>query len=671
MNFRIFSLSVLTFLAACNNSDPQVTESSFELPPGPVVVTPEPVPVVAPGPVPVVIPSVWPKDNVIEDKNAFDAGPEGGIELALVDETPAVKHHNTTIGGKTVEYTATAGHLVAYAPNDTASSGTGGAQASIFYMAYTRDDLPKENRPVTFFFNGGPGSASIWLHLGSWAPKRLKTSEPFIPESAYTKKPATFPWIANEETLLDKSDLVFVDPVGTGYSQAIKPHQNQDFWGMEIDARVDLDFIRRYINKNNRQLSPKYLYGESYGGIRIPIIANMLETAGTKSYEPDPSGKKATVLSGVILNSPILDYDTNCGQGGDMSCNGFLPTFGMTADYYKKGTKRGDAPKSQYLDTLRTFVREKYNPARSLWYTPVLGQMKDLANQTEFQFEWLTTYWDNAADARAWAAVNPDNALSYGTELADLFVTDTADHENFINKFLVDPYSTMKDFAETAAKNVEKAFTPGWLKYPATPVGNDFFQDMTKITGLDIDWFREFELSSNKFHASIMPDKNLGIYDARLNIPKDGGYDLTFYEDEAFAAGIKTVLPDDFNYHNASEYSVLGDVILSLWKYERENKLQNSRSSLPDLVGTLTYDSTVKMLALHGYYDLVTPFHQTELDLLGAGLARRIPVENFEGGHMIYYSEEARIPAKKTLDAFYDAPPYTPPSVTIQTMSLN
>jgi len=130
-------------------------------------------------------------------------------------------------------------------------------------------------------------------------------------------------------------------------------------------------------------------------------------------------------------------------------------------------------------------------------------------------------------------------------------------------------------------------------------------------------------------------------------------------------------LPDEFNYHNAAEYSLLGDVILSLWKYERVNKVQNSRSSLPDLVGTLTYDSAVKMLALHGYYDLVTPFHQTELDLLGAGLAQRIPVENFEGGHMIYYSEEARIPAKKTLDAFYDAPPYAPPSVTTQTMSLN
>ncbi len=174
----------------------------------------------------------------------FDGGPEGGLELAAVDETPAVKHHSTTISGKTVEYTATAGHLIAYAPAEPASPATTDAQASIFYMAYTRDDLPKENRPVTFFFNGGPGSASIWLHLGSSAPKRLKTGEPFIPESAYTEKPATFPWIDNEETLLDKSDLVFVDPVGTGYSQAIKPHQNQDFWEMEVDARVDLDFIR-------------------------------------------------------------------------------------------------------------------------------------------------------------------------------------------------------------------------------------------------------------------------------------------------------------------------------------------------------------------------------------------------------------------------------------------
>ncbi|CAN7166230.1 hypothetical protein LJR231_000223 [Phyllobacterium sp. LjRoot231] len=649
MNFRTFSLFILVFLAACNNSD--VSKGTFE-------------------PEPVVIPSVWPEDHAVLDQNVFDGGPEAGLELVAVDETPAVKHHSTTINGKTVEYTATAGHLIAYAPTDPASPGTTDAQASIFYMAYTRDDLPKENRPVTFFFNGGPGSASIWLHLGSWAPKRLKTSEPFIPESAYTEKPATFPWIDNTETLLDKSDLVFVDPVGTGYSQAIKPHQNQEFWGMEIDARVDLDFIRRYINRNNRQLSPKYLYGESYGGIRIPIIANLLETAGTKSFEPDPTGKKPIVLSGVILNSPILDYDTNCGQGGDMSCRGFLPSYGMVADYFNKSTKRGQTSAPDYANTLRTFVTDKYNPAYGLWHNPELGRLKDLAANAEWLAGMLADYFTNDPGAAEWFE-DKVAVTAYATDVANFYIARSADRPKFIDEFVANPVDRARILAEVAAAAAKDAVLPAWLEYTQSAPGIDFLKDMASITGLDVNWVDEFEMTPGKFGDSIMPDKNLGIYDARLNIPKVGGYDLTFYEDVAFAAGIKTVLPDEFNYHNASEYSVLGDVIRSLWKYERENKQQNSRSSIPDLVGTLTYDSTVKMLALHGYYDLVTPFHQTELDLIGAGLSQRIPVENFEGGHMMYYSEEARVPAKMTLDAFYDAPAYTPPSVTTQTMSLN
>lgn len=344
MHYRILFLSALICLTACSDSsdssvgsvgsDSSVGNNSNDTIAGTggTFIPPkvDPVTFVSPG------------DHVVEDMNVYSGTADAGLELAA-DEAPAVKNHETMINGQLVKYTARAGHLTAYAPKDSISPEKKDAQASIFYMAYTRDDQPKDKRPVTFFFNGGPGSASVWLHLGSWAPKRLKTNIPHVPDEYLTKKPDSFPWIDNEETLLDKTDLVFVDPVGTGLSQAVAPYKNSDFWGMEVDARIDRDFISRFINFYNRQSSPKYLYGESYGGIRIPIMANLMEAAGTSNFEPDKTGKKPIVLSGVVLNSPILNYDTNCGQGGDISCAGFLPTEAMVADYYKKGTKRGAA----------------------------------------------------------------------------------------------------------------------------------------------------------------------------------------------------------------------------------------------------------------------------------------------------------------------------------------
>lgn len=183
-----------------------------------------------------------------------------------------------------------------------------------------------------------------------------------------------------------------------------------------------------------------------------------------------------------------------------------------------------------------------------------------------------------------------------------------------------------------------------------------FFKDMTGITGLDIDWLTEFELSYYKFKTSLMPDLTLNSYDARLNIPK-GAYDFTFYDDEAFKAGIKAALPDTFNFRSAATYQSSNSSVISLWNWNRDAALAYAKSSIPDLVETLGYDPSVKMLIVHGYYDLVCPFFQTELDLMNVGLTKRIPVKNFAGGHMIYESEEARVPMKQELDAFYAAGP--------------
>src|SRR5215831_7050429 len=144
--------------------------------------------------------------------------------LASAQEITAVTRHQIVVGGNTLNYTATAGHL-------TALSLVGAApEASFFYVAYTLDGADPATRPVTFFYNGGPGSATVWLHLGSFGPKRLVTNAPS------TTTPLPFAVVDNTETLLDRSDLVFVDAVSTGLSEAIAPNTNSTFWGVDADA---------------------------------------------------------------------------------------------------------------------------------------------------------------------------------------------------------------------------------------------------------------------------------------------------------------------------------------------------------------------------------------------------------------------------------------------------
>lgn len=659
MRFRYFSLSVLVFLAACNN-DHEVSKGTFETPAvtTAVVTTPDPVP-------------VWPNDHVIEDTTAYTYGAEASLELAAVSEGASVRLQEMKIKGHLVKYTARAGHLTAYAQKDPNNPDKKDAQATIFYMAYTRDDLPRENRPVTFFWNGGPGSSSIFLHMGSWAPKRLKVNMPIMSPESKKTKPENFPWIDNEETLLEHSDLVFIDPVGTGFSQAIAPHTNQEFWGMDEDARIERDFITRFINEYNRQSSPKYLYGESYSGIRTPIVARMLLEAGTSNYEPDKSGKPAEVLTGMVLNSPILDYNSNTGQGGDASNAGFLPSEGMVASYYKKDKMRGQASAPEYTDTLRKFITEKYNPARSKWYAPGYSKWKSISGKTSEFSAMITAYLDTNPGAAEWYANKPE-VIKYAEGWAKSLTGNPVDQAKFEADFPNDAKAAAALVTTIATAAAQSLAPPSWLPFTQTAPGIDFFKDMTSITGLDIDWAKEFEISYTRFMTKVMPELSLNPYDARLNIPK-GAYDITFYEDAAFAAGIKAALPDMFNYNNTAQYKASNfDVIPPAWKYSRDSEMKYYRSSIPDLIQTLAYDPSIKMLVVHGYYDLVTPFHLTELDLKNVGLSGRIPVKNYEGGHMIYESEEARAPLKADLDKFYMAPAFpVSPAVAAQAVLLN
>ena len=283
-----------------------------------------------------------PGESAYNDPTAYSSA--AGAALAGAEEAAAVTRHSITLKGTRIDYTARAGHLIARQPV------TAAAQASMFYVAYTADTVNGANgasRPVTFFYNGGPGSASVWLHLGSFGPRRLVTGVPA------TTQPQPFALVANNESLLDTSDLVFVNAVSTGLSQAIEPFANRSFWGVDSDAALFRDFVQRWLAVNDRAASPKFLFGESYGGPRTAVLARLLQDAGV-------------ALSGLVLQSPALDYNSNCGVIGVGNCTAFLPTYAAVGSWHGLAPLSPNVSTPALLDNhmavMRSFSASSYAP---------------------------------------------------------------------------------------------------------------------------------------------------------------------------------------------------------------------------------------------------------------------------------------------------------------------
>ncbi|MGH7117893.1 MAG: S10 family peptidase [Acetobacteraceae bacterium] len=273
-------------------------------------------------------------DQPLLDTTAYGAGPDDSI--TDTSEKAAITRHVATLGGLPIPYTATAGHLVAVDPSSSKPA------ASFFYVAFTADGQPAAVRPVTFFYNGGPGSSSVFVLLGSFAPRRIKTSMPgFTPPPPYTMED-------NPDSLIDRSDLVFLNPVGTGYSAAIAPYRNRDFWGVDEDARSIKQFIKKYLTTYNRWNSPKFLFGESYGTARSCVLAWMLHEDGID-------------LNGITLQSSVLDYPANFSNAP-----GLLPTFVADAWYHKKTLPIPPPPAlPAFMDSVTRFAADPYTQALS------------------------------------------------------------------------------------------------------------------------------------------------------------------------------------------------------------------------------------------------------------------------------------------------------------------
>ena len=225
----------------------------------------------------------------------------------------SVTQHTLQLGKVKISYKATAGTLVL-------KDEDGKPTASIFFVSYIRDDVPNTGkRPITFTFNGGPGSSSVWLHLGAFGPKRVKLTDEGHPPAPPYKL------VDNEFTLLDQTDLVFIDPVSTGYSRMAPGQNGKQFHGVDQDIQVVGDFIRLYTTRHGRWDSPRFLAGESYGTTRAAALV---------SHMQDRHGMN---FNGVILVSSILNFQTaRFDDGNDLPYPLFLPTYTATAWYHKK-----------------------------------------------------------------------------------------------------------------------------------------------------------------------------------------------------------------------------------------------------------------------------------------------------------------------------------------------
>ena len=261
------------------------------------------------------------------------------VVASLLDVADSVTKHSVRVDGKQLNYTVTTGYM------PICNAATSETEAKIFYMAYTLDN-PSEKRPLMFSFNGGPGSASVWLHLGALGPRRVKMLDNGL------MPPPPYELVDNEATWLTETDLVFVDTVGTGYSRATKPEFAAKFFGVNGDIESTGEFIRMYLGRATRWSSPLFLVGESYGTTRVSGLSNYLFEHGIG-------------LNGILLISTVLNFQTiRFADTNDLPLVLILPSYAATAWYHKKLSPALQAkPLTDVLREAESFASNEYLPA--------------------------------------------------------------------------------------------------------------------------------------------------------------------------------------------------------------------------------------------------------------------------------------------------------------------
>ncbi|MGB7639446.1 MAG: hypothetical protein WBL88_17925 [Nitrososphaeraceae archaeon] len=499
-------------------------------------------------------------DQSFLDTTEYGSRPDDSISDTT--EKAAVTQHSITINGAAISYTACAGHLV------TRDQDSALPSAKIFYVSFTANDAAASSRPVTFFYNGGPGSSSVYLLLGSFGPRRIKTSMPdFTPPAPYALE-------NNADSLLDRTDLVFINSVGTGYSTAIALGKNKDFWGVDQDAKSIRQFIKRYLTKYGRWNSPKFLFGESYGTPRTCVLTWLLHEDGID-------------LNGVVLQSPVLDYSQQNNSVG------VLPTFAADALKHNKVTV------SPPPTDLASFMK----------------QVEEFARGPD-------------ADAKA-KYPKVDQATV-----------------QFLSEILGIPPKVLMY----------------WKLDPISPYLTSLLQDK----GLAVGSY-DGRVKADEMGIAGSVDPSSGLNDPTLTAI--GGVYTTMWN---------VYLNEELNYTSTSPFIDSNDKAFQVWDFNHVDPTGAQKPSVNpstpgpgqitlytagDLAASMELNPYLKVFCANGYYDAVTPFLQTKLDIehmpLGSPESRHKILDNlvfhtYESGHMIYLDNESRSLMKADLGEFYD-----------------
>ncbi|WP_186644104.1 S10 family peptidase [Fluviispira vulneris] len=552
-------------------------------------------------------------DNDIYGSRANDS-------VTNASEGVSKTQHAITINGKRIKYTATAGHLVTVDPDSSMPN------AKMFYIAYTLNQQNKEKRPVTFIYNGGPGSSAVWLLLGSFSPIRIKTSMPdYTPPAPYTIE-------ENPDSLLDKTDLIFINPVGTGYSVAISPAKNKDFWGVDPDANSITAFIKRYLTLNNRWNSPKFLMGESYGTPRSAVTSYILHQNGID-------------LNGITLISSILDYS----KFGNTE--GLFPSLAANAWYHVLSSGESKLSLENFVKNAIRFSNDKYGPYLTDWRT------------SYYEFNRLVFH-------------NPNYYLKYRLEK---LLNEVSSYQELIENLA----TGYPDEYELSVKLTD-------LINNLTPMDLKLVQKASKFIGIKPEAiqaqttlvFKKTPLldMTDYFLNNLLADKGrvISIYDGRStglntgiarNIRDFLSKDPAVVNVQgAYTAAWNHYLNNELKYYSRSNFQSMNSLVGDNWNYshidptgrQRGGNSENTGGlyTAGDLAATMSLNPDLIVFQASGYYDTITPFYQSELDIkamdMDPALQKNITIEKYPSGHMIYLDSKSRTAMKEDLSNFYN-----------------
>ena len=445
-----------------------------------------------------------------------DAAPKGYFKPEQADSDGSV-----TVGGERIDYHAVVGTLVVHprdwddAPQKPGDDKAGGdsdadknptAEAAMSYVAYFKKGSPAATRPVMFLYNGGPGSSTVWLHMGAFGPRRVVTlDDAHAPAAPYQL-------VNNDSSLLDATDLVFIDAPGTGFGRIAGPNKEKAFWGVDPDAHAFSDFITGFLTKFGRWNSPKYLFGESYGTTRSAVLVNILET------------EKDLDFNGVVLLSQILNFENSpdgpeFNPGNDMPYVLSLPTYAATAFYHKKLNPM-PADLRTFLKEVEQFTTHDYAQALSLGNTLPDDDRKAIAAKLA-QYTGLSVPYILKANLRV-------SGGEFEKTLQDDSDTTTGRLDTRFSGPTMDPLSKEADYDPQSAA-ISSAYVSAFNDY----VRHDlhFGQDKVFKPEIDVGKYWSFTHSppngdgQTAPFVNVMPDLAAAMkYNPDLKVLINGGY---------------------------------------------------------------------------------------------------------------------------------------------------